>query len=116
MKYALVNGHVLDGTLDEQGQMAPRDAAVFVSGDRIVAVGSLPPDGAADYEVIDLKGAWVAPGLVNLHAHLPAFLRGMDTGGCSHCFLLPKPRMGPLVLSIRQGLARYPLSRWFQMG
>ena len=42
MGYALVNGHVLDGTLDEGGQMAVHDGwAVIVDGDRIAAVGSL---------------------------------------------------------------------------
>ena len=72
MGYALVNGYVLDGTLDEAGQMVPRSAAVFVEGDRITGVGSLPASGAIDYELIDLAGAYVLPGLVNLHAHLPA--------------------------------------------
>ncbi|MBP3892458.1 MAG: amidohydrolase family protein [Atopobiaceae bacterium] len=72
MKYALVNGHVLDGMLDERGEMVARDAAVFVDGERIVAVGELPAGGAYDYKIIDLNGAWVTPGLINAHAHLPA--------------------------------------------
>ena len=72
MGYALINGNVLDGTLDEQGHMVPRAAAVFVEDDRIVSVGSLPPGGATDHTIIDLDGAYVLPGLINLHAHLPA--------------------------------------------
>jgi len=72
MKYALLNGQVLDGTLDEQGKMLPRGAAVFVDDDRIAAVGSVPSDAVMGYKVIDLAGAYVLPGLVNLHAHLPA--------------------------------------------
>lgn len=71
MKYALVNGHVLDGTLDEQGQMAARDVAVFVDGDRILTMGSVP-EQSSDYQIVDLDGAWVMPGLINAHAHLPS--------------------------------------------
>ena len=72
MGYALINGYVLDGTLDEHGQMVPRSAAVFVDGGHIVSVGSLPQEGTGDYKTVDLDGAYVLPGLVNLHAHLPA--------------------------------------------
>ena len=73
MGYALVNGHVLDGTLDEGGQMAVHDGwAVIVDGDRIAAVGELSTADLVGHEVIDIGGAYVMPGLVNLHAHLPA--------------------------------------------
>lgn len=73
MKYALVNGHVLDGTLDDEGRMAVHDGwAVLVDEDRIVAVGDLPASQLMGYEVIDLAGAWVMPGLINLHAHIAA--------------------------------------------
>ena len=73
MRYALVNGHVLDGTLSEDGRMVPHDGwAVLVDGERIAAVGNLSTSELMGYEVIDLAGGWVAPGLVNLHAHLAA--------------------------------------------
>ena len=72
MGYVLVNGYVLDGTLDERGEMPARSAAIFVEGDRIVSVGSLPESDTSGYKTIDLAGAYVLPGLVNLHAHLPA--------------------------------------------
>lgn len=72
-RYALVNGHVLDGTLDAGGRMAVHEGwAVLVDGERIVAVGDLPSSELMGYEVVDLAGAWVMPGLVNLHAHLAA--------------------------------------------
>ena len=73
MKYALVNGHVLDGTLDDAGTMVPHEGwAVLVDEDRIAAVGDLPSSALMGYEVLDLKGAWVLPGLINLHAHIAA--------------------------------------------
>lgn len=68
MKYALVNGILLDGTED----MQPRPGlTVLLKGDRIEAIvpaGTEPPD----YEKIGLAGGYVMPGLINLHVHLPA--------------------------------------------
>lgn len=68
MKYALVNGILLDGT----EAMQPRSGlTVLLKGDRIEAIvpaGTEPPD----YEKIDLSGGYVMPGLINLHVHLPA--------------------------------------------
>ena len=73
MGYALVNGHVLDGTLDELGQMAVHDGwAVIAEGDRLTAVGELTTAALFGHEIVDLAGAYVLPGLINLHAHLPA--------------------------------------------
>ena len=68
MKYALVNGILLDGT----EAMQPRPGlTVLLNGDRIEAIvpaGTETPD----YEKIDLAGGYVMPGLINLHVHLPA--------------------------------------------
>ncbi len=73
MKYALVNGHLLDGTLNANGEMEPHDGwAVLVDDERIVAVGDLATSDLMGYKLVDLKGAWVMPGLINLHAHLAA--------------------------------------------
>ena len=73
MGYAFVNGHVLDGTLDENGRMVVHDGwAVLVDGERIAAVGDVPTSELMGYEVVDLAGAWVMPGLINLHAHVAA--------------------------------------------
>ena len=73
MRYALVNGHVLDGTLNADGRMEAHEGwVVLVDEDHIAAVGDLPTSALMGYEVVDLGGAWVVPGLINLHAHIAA--------------------------------------------
>ena len=69
----IVGGSVLDGT----GTPAVR-ADVGIRGDTIVRVSStpLPRDGAG--RVVDAKGMIVAPGFVDLHAHLDPLLRLPD--------------------------------------
>ena len=68
MKYALINGILLDGT----ETMQPRPGlTVLVNGDRIEAIVPAGTEGS-DYERIDLAGGYVMPGLINLHVHLPA--------------------------------------------
>ena len=74
MRFDLVlkNGRLIDPAAGVDG---PRDVA-FASG-RVAAVdAALPPDSAR--EVVDLGGAFVAPGLIDLHAH--AFIAGHDLG------------------------------------
>lgn len=66
-KYALTNCTLLDGT----EQMQPRTGmCVCIDGTRIaqVVAGNAP----AGWRTIDLGGAYVMPGLINLHVHLPA--------------------------------------------
>jgi dihydroorotase len=68
----LVGGHVVDPAAGVEGR---RDVA-FASG-RVAAVdSSIPPETAR--EVVDVSGAYVAPGLIDLHAH--AFIAGHDLG------------------------------------
>lgn len=68
-RYALVNGHILDGS---EHMSASDGLAAIVSRGRFEAV--LPEDDPAlsGIERIDLKGAYLAPGLINLHVHLAA--------------------------------------------
>jgi imidazolonepropionase-like amidohydrolase len=70
----IVNCTVVDGT----DAPAKTDAGIHVEGDRILSVG--PVDDvlrqAGDAEVIDLAGAYVTPGLMNMHVHLGLSLPG----------------------------------------
>ena len=68
----LTGGHVIDPASGVDGR---RDVA-FASG-RVAAVDAAIPRESAR-EVVDVSGAYVAPGLVDLHAH--AFIAGHDLG------------------------------------
>jgi dihydroorotase len=68
----LTGGHVIDPASGVDGR---RDVA-FASG-KVAAVGAAIPRESAR-EVVDVSGAYVAPGLVDLHAH--AFIAGHDLG------------------------------------
>lgn len=66
MRYAYINGIILDGTKD----MEPiQGKTVIVESGKIKAITSdfVP---SSSYEIIDLKGAYLLPGLINLHVHL----------------------------------------------
>lgn len=68
MKKIFRNGILLDGTED----MTPQAGyAVLVDGEKITAVVPEKEASTADCEVIDLKGQYLAPGLINLHVHIP---------------------------------------------
>ncbi|MBX9857391.1 MAG: D-aminoacylase [Gemmatimonadaceae bacterium] len=65
----LVGGTVVDGT------GAPgRRADVAIAGNRVVAVGENLPRGTAR-RVLDVSGQVVAPGFIDLHAHLEPLLQ-----------------------------------------
>ena len=72
-RLALVGGMLLDGY-----DVPPlHHAAVFIEGDRIVAVGraaemEIPPDAA----VVDTRGRVMIPGMMDLHAHLAVLGHG----------------------------------------
>ena len=67
MKYAFVNGYVLSGHED----MQPEEKVIFVDGEKISAIKEKGAD-TTGYEVVDLNGQYIMPGLINMHVHIPA--------------------------------------------
>ena len=59
------------GTIVDGSGSAPFTGDVAITGDRIVAVGSVSGRGA---EEIDARGLVVTPGFVDVHTHLDAQL------------------------------------------
>ena len=64
--YAFVNGIILDGTENMEPQSGK---AVLIDGKQIKAICD-PEQLPTDCERIDLKGAFLLPGLINMHVHL----------------------------------------------
>jgi imidazolonepropionase-like amidohydrolase len=68
----LVTGcHVFDGVTDE----VRRDTDILIRGERIVAVGQALDPGT-EHATIDLGGAYLMAGLLNMHTHLSLSLPG----------------------------------------
>ena len=67
MKYAFINGKVLSGKED----MVPEDKIILVDGEKICGIAD-KDDNIAGYELIDLGGKYIMPGLINMHVHIPA--------------------------------------------
>jgi imidazolonepropionase-like amidohydrolase len=82
MSLLLGNCTVLDARVLE-GREPRKDAGVWIDGDRIAAVGPYAEVARAAGRVteVDLGGAYVTPGLVNMHTHFSLSLpgRGGDT-------------------------------------
>lgn len=64
-KYLIKNVNLLDGTKDME---LKENVDVLIEDGKIAEIGK---DIAFDGEVIDQKGAYVIPGLINMHVHLP---------------------------------------------
>ena len=67
IRYAFVNGIILDGSKDMQPVAGK---AILTDGDRITGITSELSD-LQGYEIADLNGAYIMPGLINLHVHIP---------------------------------------------
>lgn len=65
MKYAFINGKILDGS---ENMQVKEGCDLLFEDDKITEVA---PSGSREgYTVVDLKGGYVCPGLINMHVHL----------------------------------------------
>ncbi len=72
MKQAYINGIILDGTKDMEPQ---QNKVILTDGERIEAIvekEQIKDKDLSGYEIVDLAGNYIMPGLINLHLHLPA--------------------------------------------
>ena len=67
LRRAYVNAHVLDGS---ENMEVIDGVAVVTDGDTIVAIEPASSDVLAGCEKSDLQGAYLMPGLINMHVHL----------------------------------------------
>jgi dihydroorotase len=63
--YLIAGGRILDPSTGTDVV-----ADVLVRDGRIAAIGDAATDSAGDAEVLDARGCWVTPGLIDLHTHL----------------------------------------------
>ena len=67
MKYAFINGKILDGDKD----MAVKEGfCILVDGEKITDILPLSEANVEGYKIFDLKGGYIMPGLINMHVHL----------------------------------------------
>lgn len=66
MKYAFINGKILDGDKDMQ---VKEGLVILTDGEKITGIEKEAPKGA-EVRIIDLGGRYIMPGLINMHVHL----------------------------------------------
>lgn len=66
MKYALINGKLLDGT---ENMQVREGVSILVENGLIKDIAENGSD-LSGYEKIDLNGKYIMPGLINMHVHL----------------------------------------------
>jgi imidazolonepropionase-like amidohydrolase len=68
MKYAFINGNILNG---DEDMTAVKDMIILTDGEIISDIVPKNTD-LKSYEIIDLKGKYIMPGLINMHVHMPS--------------------------------------------
>lgn len=66
---AYINGFILDGKKDMTAQ---EGKTLIVSQGKITAITDGREPLPSDCKVVDLKGGYLLPGMINLHVHIPA--------------------------------------------
>ena len=72
MKHAYINGIILDGSKEMEPQQGK---VILTDGENIEAIvekTQIKDKDLTEYEITDLAGNYIMPGLINLHLHLPA--------------------------------------------
>ena len=72
MKHAYINGIILDGSKEMEPQ---QDKVILTDRENIEAIvekAQIEDKDLTEYEITDLAGNYIMPGLINLHLHLPA--------------------------------------------
>jgi imidazolonepropionase-like amidohydrolase len=78
---AIVGGTIVN--LD--GKKPLQDAVILVDGERITAIGSRSEvDIPAGTQIVDAKGKWLIPGMMNMHVHLGLILPGKMQAQLAH--------------------------------
>lgn len=67
MKYAFINGKILDGDKD---MTVKEGLCILVDGEKIIDILPLSEANVEGYKIFDLKGGYIMPGLINMHVHL----------------------------------------------
>ena len=67
MKYAIINGKILNGKKD---MSAEEGLCFLVDGEKISKILPLREANTEGYKIIDLNGKYLMPGLINMHVHL----------------------------------------------
>lgn len=67
MKYAIINGKILNGKKD---MTAEEGLCVLVDGEKISKILPLREANTEGYKIINLNGKYLMPGLINMHVHL----------------------------------------------
>lgn len=67
MKYAFINGKVINGKKDMAVQ---NGLCILTAGEKICGIKKQEAADLNGYKIVDLNGGYIMPGLINMHVHL----------------------------------------------